>query len=334
MPQQKQETITVPDLTGKIVVVTGASDGIGLGLAGRLAARGAEVLMPVRNPGKGAAAVKRIGSVAPGARVSTRELDLSSLQSIATFGAVLKKEGRPIHILINNAGVMTPPLRQTTADGLELQFATNFLGHFALTAHLLPLLQAGGARVTSQTSFGARDGVFNWDDLQWEHQYDAMTAYNQSKLALMIFGLELDRRSKEGRWGISSNVCHPGIVATNLLASHPEMGRASDTFAARMIRLLSHTGVLAQNVDGGVLPALYAATTPRAEGGHFYGPSGMLHVSGPPTSQEIYGSAKNMADATRLWAVSEELAGLTFSLDATPSNTGAARGPIAILANP
>ena len=158
MPQQKQE-LAVPDLTGKIVVVTGASDGIGLGLAARLAARGAEVLMPVRNPEKGAAAVKRIGSVTPGAAVSTRELDLSSLKSIATFAAVMKNEGRPIHILINNAGVMTPPLRQTTSDGLELQFATNFLGHFALTAHLLPLLQAGGARVTSQTSFGARDGV-------------------------------------------------------------------------------------------------------------------------------------------------------------------------------
>jgi len=177
MPRKKPDII-VPDLTGKFVIVTGASDGIGLGLAGRLAAAGADVVMPVRNPTKGAAALDRIRTATPGANVSIRELNLSSLASVATFSQRLNAEGRPIDLLINNAGVMTPPTRQATPDGLELQFGTNYLGHFALVAHLLPLLRAGKARVTSQVSFGATQGAFNWDDLQWATKYVPMRAYN------------------------------------------------------------------------------------------------------------------------------------------------------------
>jgi len=312
MPRKKPD-IAVPDLTGQFVIVTGASDGIGLGLAGRLAAAGADVVMPVRNPTKGAAALERIRAATPRANVSTRELDLSSLASVATFSDRLNAEGRPIDLLINNAGVMTPPTRQTTPDGLELQFGTNYLGHFALVAHLLPLLRAGKARVTSQVSFGAAQGAFNWDDLQWAQKYAPMRAYNQSKLALMVFGLELDRRGKAGGWGITSNVAHPGITATNLLAAHPEMGRDGDTFMVRMIRRLARGGVLAQTVEGGFLPALYAATSPRARGGLFYGPSGFAHLAGAPAEQKIYKPATSEPDAVRLWGLSEQLSGVRFS---------------------
>jgi NAD(P)-dependent dehydrogenase (short-subunit alcohol dehydrogenase family) len=311
--------IDVPDLTGKLAVVTGASDGLGLGLAGRLAAAGADVIMPVRNPAKGDAAVDRIHRATPGARVSTRELDLSSLQSVASLGATLNAEGRPIDILINNAGVMTPPTRQVTQDGFELQFGANHLGHFALVADLLPLLRAGNARVTTQSSISARTAKFNWDDLQWEHAYNANRAYGQSKLAIMLFGLELQRRSTAGGWNVTSNVAHPGITATNLLASHPEMGRAKDTFSVRIIRQLSRGGHLAQSVDEGILPALYAATSMQAKGGAFYGPSGFGQLAGEPAEQKMYRPALSDADATRIWTVSEELAHVSFPASSTPS---------------
>ena len=309
---RKKPDIIVPDLTGSFVIVTGASDGIGLGLVGRLAVAGADVVLPVRNPTKGTAKLERIRAATPGAHVSIRELDLSSLASVAAFGDHLNAEGRPINLLINNAGVMTPPTRQVTADGLELQFGTNYLGHVALVAHLLPLLRAGTARVTSQTSFGAASAAINWDDLQWERKYVAMRAYNQSKLALMVFGLELDRRSAAGGWGITSNVAHPGLTATNLLAAHPEMGRDVDTVMVRLIRWLSCGGVLAQMVEGGLLPALYAATSPQAKGGLFYGPGGIAHLAGAPAEQKIYQPATSEADATRLWDLSEHLAGVRF----------------------
>ncbi|TDB83278.1 SDR family NAD(P)-dependent oxidoreductase, partial [Micromonospora fluostatini] len=197
--------ITLPDLSGKRAVVTGASDGMGLGMATRLAAAGAEVILPVRNPRKGEAAITTIRRAAPGATFSLRSLDLSSLESVAALGDTLREEGHPIHILINNAGVMRPPNRQSTADGFELQFGTNHLGHFALVGRLLPLLRAGGARVTSQVSIAARRGRINWDDLNWDRSYHGMRAYSQSKIAFGLFGLELDRRSRAHGWGITSN---------------------------------------------------------------------------------------------------------------------------------
>jgi NAD(P)-dependent dehydrogenase (short-subunit alcohol dehydrogenase family) len=164
--------ITIPDLSGKRAVVTGASDGMGLVIARRLAAAGAEVVLPVRNPTKGEAAIAKIKRDVPNADVSLRSLELSSLASVAALGDTLRAEGDPIHLLINNAGVMTPPDHQTTADGFELQFGTNHLGHFALVAHLMPLLRAGGARVTSQVSVAARSGAINWDDLNWDRSYN------------------------------------------------------------------------------------------------------------------------------------------------------------------
>ncbi|WP_328468642.1 SDR family oxidoreductase [Actinoplanes sp. NBC_00393] len=306
--------ITVPDLSGKIAVVTGASDGVGLGLAGRLAAAGAEVVMPVRNQRKGEAAIARIKQQHPGATLSLRHLDLSSLASVAALGATLRAENRPIHILINNAGVMTPPDRQRTADGFELQFGSNHLGHFALVAELLPLLRAGRARVTSQISVAANENAINWDDLNWERSYSGRRAYSQSKIAFGLFGLELDRRSRAGGWGITSNLAHPGVAPTNLLAARPEVGRAKDTAGVRLIRVLSRLGILLGTVETALLPALLAATSPDARGGRLYGPSGLGHLSGAPAEQEIYSRLRSHDDARRVWEISEELTGASLSV--------------------
>lgn len=307
--------ITVPDLSGRRAVVTGASDGLGVGLAGRLAAAGAEVIMPVRNQRKGEAAIERIRRSAPGATVSLRELDLSNLESVAALGRTLTQEDRPIHLLINNAGVMTPPERQRTADGFELQFGSNHLGHVALVAHLLPLLRAGQARVTSQVSVAAARGSINWDDLNWERSYDGMKAYRQSKIALGLFGLELDRRSRAAGWGISSNLAHPGVAPTNLLAARPEVGRAKDTLGVRVIRALSARGLLVGTVEGAALPALYAAASPDAQPGRLYGPGGLGHLGGAPAEQKLYPTLRGDEQADRIWRVSQELTEVPFPQD-------------------
>lgn len=302
--------IPVPDLSGKRAVVTGASDGMGLGMAAWLAAAGAEVVMPVRNLPKGEAALAKIRQQAPGGEVSLRSLDLSSLASVEAFGKTLIEEGRPVHLLINNAGVMTPPNRQTTADGFELQFGTNHLGHFALVAHLLPLLRAGQARVTSQVSIAANQSAINWGDLQWERSYHGQRAYSQSKIAFGLFGLELNRRSEAGDWGITSNISHPGVAPTNLLSARPEMGRDKDTLGVRVIRFLSARGIIAGTVETAKFPALYAATSPDAKPGWFYGPSGPLHLGGLPAEQKLYSRLTSTQEATRVWQTSEQLTGL------------------------
>ncbi|WP_199511879.1 SDR family oxidoreductase [Nucisporomicrobium flavum] len=311
MPR-KPVTITVPDLSGKRAVVTGASDGVGLRLATRLAAAGAEVVIPVRNPAKGEAAVAGIRHQVPGARVSLRTLDLSSLESVAALGATLRQDGEPIHFLINNAGVMTPPDRQVTADGFELQFGTNYLGHFALVAHLMPLLRAGRARVTSQLSVAANSNRINWDDLNWERSYDGMRAYSQSKIAFGLFALELSRRSLRHGWGITSNLSHPGVAPTSLLSARPEVGRGRDTAARRLIGALSERGILVGTAESAALPALYAATAADARDGGFYGPRGLGHLSGPPAEQKLYSRLRSPADAERIWRVSEELTSISM----------------------
>lgn len=279
--------ITVPDLTGKLALVTGASDGLGLALAERLARAGADILLTVRNQAKGAAAADRIRAAAPATTITVRKLDLSSLASVAAMADELIADGRPIDILINNAGIMTPPSRRQSEDGFELQLATNHLGHFALTAQILPLLRAGQARVTTQASVAANQHGVRWEDLQWERSYNKNKAYSSSKIAVALFGMQLDRLSGTRGWGITSNVAHPGISATNLLASHPEMGRTSDTLSVRIIRRLATTRIpLAQTAAEGILPALYAATSPDADGGRFYGPSGPMRLTGAPAEQK------------------------------------------------
>ncbi len=311
MPR-KNIDIQVPDLSGKRAVVTGASDGIGLGLATRLAAAGAEVIMPVRNRLKGEKALDKIKQVVPAAEISLRDLDLSSLNSVESLGQTLRVEGQPIHILINNAGVMTPPNRQETADGFELQFGANYLGHFALVAHLLPVLKAGQARVTSQVSIAANQGAINWEDLNWEQNYQGMKAYSQSKIALGLFSLELDRRSQAGNWGISSNLSHPGVAPMNLLAARPELGRSKDTPGRRIIRSLSEWGIILGTVERAKLPALMAATAPEAKSAALYGPSGPGHLGGAPAEQRMYSRLRNTEDAKRIWKISEELVKADF----------------------
>ena len=304
--------ITVPDLTGKRAIVTGASDGIGFTIAARLARAGAEVVMPVRNAAKGEAAAQRILTETADAKVSVRTLDLSSLDSVAQLSDQLLHEGRAIDILINNAGVMTPPTRQVTADGFELQFETNHLGHFALVAQLLPLLRAGKAHVTTQVSLSANQHGINWDDPNWEKGYDAFKSYSHSKIALGLFAMELHRRSTAEGWGIQSNLSHPGISPTNLLAAQPQMGRAKDTTAVKMIRALSRRGILFGTPQSAALPAVYAATSSDAKGGMFYGPKGFQHLSGAPAEEPLYSRLASAEDARTMWELSERLVGVSF----------------------
>ncbi|GAA1394183.1 SDR family oxidoreductase [Pseudonocardia kongjuensis] len=305
--------ITLPDLTGKLAVVTGASDGIGAVIARRLAGAGAELIMPVRNPAKGERAAGAIREQVPGARITTGPLDLASLTSVAAFGKQVVDDGRPVHILVNNAGVMNPPSRRTTEDGFEVQFGTNHLGHFALTQALLPVLREGTARVVNQTSISARSGrgTINWDDPNWESGYDVNRAYTQSKIATGLFGRELDARSLAGGWGITSTLSHPGVSPTNLLAAQPGMGRQSDTLGVRAIRVMSRIG-LAGTVESAALPALMAATGPESQRGRFFGPTGPGSVGGAPGEQKLWPPLTSMDDARRLWELSEELVGLRY----------------------
>ena len=306
----RKHDIPTADLSGQLAIVTGASDGIGRVIAMRLARAGAEVVMPVRNASKGEGAAAEVRAQAPGARVSTRALDLSSLDSVAELVNTLTAEGRPINLLINNAGVMTPPHRQNTRDGFELQWGTNHLGHFALTLGLLPLLREGRARVTHQTSIAARRGVINWDDLNWDNGYDGMRAYTQSKIAVGLFARELDARSRQGDWGVTSNLSHPGVSPTNLLAAQPAMGRSTQTGGRRAIILLSKVGITG-TVTSAASPALMAATDPVARGDQFYGPKRL--VGGAPTRQKLWSPMRNMDDARRTWETSSNLVGARFA---------------------
>ena len=306
-------TYEIPDQAGKLVVVTGASDGLGLQIATRLAVAGADLVLPVRNPHKGATAVERIRAAAPRAQVTTADLDLASLTSVRALSDNLLADGRPVDILINNAGVMTPPTRHETQDGFELQFGTNFLGHFALTAGILPLLREGSARVTTLSALAARSGSFQWDDLQYHGRYEAMKAYGQSKLAEMLFALELDRRSHAAGWGIVSNTAHPGLTLTNLQTSGWNMGRDKTSVRTASFRLAPKLlPFLVQRPQTGALPALYAATSPNARGGAFYGPDGFAHLTGGPTEQKLYRAAEDRDTASRIWAEGEKLAQISF----------------------
>ena len=302
--------IPVPDLAGTLALVTGASDGIGFNIAARLARAGAEVIMPVRNQTKGQAAAQRIRERIPSAKLDVRALDLSSLESVAGLADELLREERPVNIQINNAGVMTPPTRQVTREGFELQLATNHLGHFALTARLLPLLRAGGARVTTQVSVAANQHAVRWDDINWEQGYHPMKAYSSSKIAVGLFAMELHRRSATEGWGIQSNLSHPGISPTNLLSAQPQMGRSKDTPQVKVIRALSRRGILVGTAESAALPAVYAATSPDAKGGHFYGPGGFQHLRGAPAEQTLYSRLRSPEDSRKLWDLSERLVGV------------------------
>lgn len=293
---------SIPDLTGRLAVVTGASDGLGRVIATRLAAAGADVVLPVRNQQKGAAVAADIRAAAPGVTVTVAALDLASLDSVDELVEQRLADGRAIDLLINNAGVMTPPVWTPTADGFELQFGTNHLGHMALTLGLLPLLRAGNARVVQQTSIAALRAAIAWDDPNFERGYAAMPAYQQSKLACALFGFELQRRSVEQGWGITSTVAHPGVSPTNLFAAHGAGGR--EPLEARAVRLLARVGV-AGSVPSAAAPAIMAAVDPDGRGGEFYGPKRL--TAGPPTRISPWKPMRSRDDARRLWDLSVEL---------------------------
>jgi NAD(P)-dependent dehydrogenase (short-subunit alcohol dehydrogenase family) len=307
--------LSIPDLSGKFAVVTGSNSGLGLGVTKRLSAAGADVVMAIRNRAKGEAAIAEIRAQVPDAKLTIKNLDLSSLPSVAALGEELTSEGRPIDILVNNAGVMQPPQRDTTADGFELQFGSNHLGHFALTAHLLPLLRAAdNPRVVSLSSLAARFGRINFDDPNFERTYSANLSYGQSKIATLMFALELDRLSHRLGWGLMSNAAHPGLCKTNLQLSGPSHGHEKPTAMTRFYQFSwRYLPFMWQEVDDGILPVLYAAVDPKAHGAEFYGPRGFQELAGGGiTEAKITDRAANPEDCRRLWQLSEQLTGVSY----------------------
>ena len=298
-------TSDIPPQHGRTALVTG-NGGLGYETALALARAGASVLIAGRDTDKGTEAKRRIRHAAPGANVQFVPLDLASLASIASCGAGLRASLDRIDLLVNNAGVMAPPERRTTDDGFELQFGTNHLGHFALTAELLPLLRrSDDARVVTLSSVAARQGRFDFDDLQSHRDYQPMVAYAQSKLASLVFAMELQRRSDAFGWNLRSIAAHPGIARTDLLLN----GAGPDSGAGRARRWL---WFLFQPAADGAWPTLYAATAPKAEGGAYYGPGYLGETRGAPNMARVPDAALNLGDALRLWQVSEQLTGLWF----------------------
>jgi NAD(P)-dependent dehydrogenase (short-subunit alcohol dehydrogenase family) len=310
-------TLAVPDLSGRFAVVTGANSGLGFGLAKRLAAAGAEVVMAIRSRAKGESAIAEIRRELPSAKLNIRHLDLSALKSVAGLGEQLLAEGRPIDVLINNAGVMTPPRRQETNDGFELQFGTNHLGHFALTGHLLPLLRAAdSARVVTVSSLAATQRNLDssaFADPNARHGYKPMRSYGMAKLAQLMFAVELDRRSRLGGWRLMSNTAHPGLSKTNLL-SGASYGRDKPTLQARLTQLTWRLlPFMWLEIDEGIKPALYAAVSPDAQGGKYYGPRGFYEtVGGGVTFAGVPRLARSETDMRQLWQLSEQLTGVTY----------------------
>jgi NAD(P)-dependent dehydrogenase (short-subunit alcohol dehydrogenase family) len=307
-------SVEIPDLSGRFAVVTGANSGLGFGLAKRLAAAGADVVMAIRSQAKGETAIAAIRREVPAAKLGIRTLDLSSLKSVAALGDELAAEGRPIDILINNAGVMTPPQRQQTDDGFELQFGANHLGHFALTGHLLPLLRAAkSARVVTVSSLAATQKQLDFGDPNAEHSYKPMRSYGVAKLAQLMFAVELDRRSRRGGWGLMSNAAHPGLTKTNLL-SGASYGRDKPTLQARLTQLTWRLlPFMWLDVDEGIKPTLYAAVSPDAEGARYYSPRGFYEtVGGGVTFAGVPRLTRSEAETDQLWQLSERLTGLTY----------------------
>jgi len=292
----KWTTADIPDQTGRTAVVTGANTGLGYETAAALAAKGAHVVLAVRNLEKGEEAARRIEQATPGAQIQLQELDLTSLDSIRTAADELRTAHESIDLLINNAGVMMTP-KSTTKDGFELQFGTNHLGHFALTNLLLDRVQAApGSRIVTVSSVGHRfaRGI-RFDDLQWERDYNRIRAYGQSKLANLLFTYELQRRL-QGTDTIAV-AAHPG-------GSNTELTRNLPRFVAVAMPLFKP---LFQGPDMGALPTLRAATDPGVLGGQYYGPDGFGEQRGYPKVVASSTASHDTDAQRRLWAVSEEL---------------------------
>ena len=261
---------------------------------------------------RGQAALQNIRLAHPGATIDYENLDLASLVSVRAFAAKFAGAHGALDLLVNNAGVMLPPKRYETADGFELQFGTNYLGHFLLTALLLPLLRAGAApRIVSLSSAAHKmQADIHFDDLQWTKRFNSWQAYAQSKLAMLIFALELQRRSDAGGWGLMSNAAHPGFARTGLQSAGPGLGRTSPSVIENLTNLFGP--LVSQTAAEGALPTLFAATAPDARPGAYYGPQGLFELKGPPGPATISAKARDPQIASRLWAVSGQLTGAVW----------------------
>ncbi|WP_405061743.1 SDR family oxidoreductase [Kribbella sp. NBC_01505] len=301
----------VPDQTGKLAVVTGANSGTGKEAAKRLAAAGARVVMAVRTVAKGEAARAEILAEVPGAQLEVRRVDLADLASIQEFAEGLAADEPHLDLLVNNAGVMHPPERMATADGFELQFGSNFLGPFALTIRLLPLVLAAPApRIITMSSGTASYGKLNFDDLNWERQYRAEQAYAQSKLADLMMSNQLAKIATDRGWNLRSVAAHPGFTHTNLQTAGAALVTGGTTpLLHRVLARLLPT----QEVAEGTEPLLYAATSPDAQHGAYYGPSKFFGLVGPTKLTNQPKRARNEPDAARLWSAAEALTGVELA---------------------
>jgi NAD(P)-dependent dehydrogenase (short-subunit alcohol dehydrogenase family) len=307
----------VPDQSGRRFVITGANSGTGKEAAKRLAGAGAQVVMAVRTPAKGEAAREEILRAVPDAKLEVRRIDLADLGSVREFAQGLLDEDAPINVLVNNAGVMAPPKRMTTAEGFELQFGSNFLGPFALTNLLLPhLLSSESPRVTTMASGAANFGRINFRDLQFAESYRPAKAYAQSKLADLLLGLHLARVADDRGWNLLSTIAHPGYTRTNLQTAGPNLGRTTKHFNP-----LTDLPILpSQDVVTGTEPLLFAATEPGARQGAYYGPRGFGGLVGLTKKVDLPRSSRGVDLAASLWAVAENLTGTTLPVGVvTPS---------------
>jgi NAD(P)-dependent dehydrogenase (short-subunit alcohol dehydrogenase family) len=308
---------TVPDQAGKLVVVTGANSGTGREATRRLAAAGAHVIMAVRTIAKGDQARAEILAQHPEARLEVRHVDLADLASVREFAEGLLADGTPVDVLVNNAGVMAPPTRMTTADGFELQFGSNYLGPFALTVRLLPLvLAAASARVVTMTSGLASFGRIRFGDLQWEHRrYSPTSTYAQSKLADLMLTQHLAVIAEQRGWELVSTAAHPGFTRTNLQTAGASLGRERP----KRTPYNSLPFLPSQAVEPGTEPLLYAATSPDAVSGGYYGPGGRFGLVGPTTTVRVPRRARDATTAARLWTEAEHLTGVALPTPAAPA---------------
>jgi NAD(P)-dependent dehydrogenase (short-subunit alcohol dehydrogenase family) len=302
----------MPDMTGKIVIITGANSGLGLESTKAIAAKGATVVMACRNLSKAEKAKTEVLQIVPNAKLDLMQLDNASLDSVRAFVNAFKAKYDRLDILLNNAGVMAIP-RQETVEGFEMQLGVNHLGHFALTGLLLDVITSTpGARIHNTSSSAAFTGLINFDDLMGKENYSRWGAYGQSKLANAVFATELNRRLQEAGHDTISNSSHPGLVMGNLQANSLE--QSGTPFIERILYRIG-SALMAQDVSMGVLPQLYAAVAPEAKGGVFYGPKTM-RLRGYPAEQKCNDALDDAALLKRFWEVSEELTGIQY----LPSN--------------
>jgi NAD(P)-dependent dehydrogenase (short-subunit alcohol dehydrogenase family) len=299
----------IPNLSGKVVIVTGANSGLGLESTKALAAKGATVVMACRNLSKAEKAKAEVLQNVPNAKLDLMQLDNANLESVQAFAKAFKAKYVRLDILLNNAGVMAIP-RQETAEGFEMQLGVNHLAHFALTGLLLDVITGTpGARVHNTSSSAAFSGAIYFDDLMGEKEYGRWTAYGQSKLANIFFANELNKQLNAAGHDTISNSSHPGLVMTNLQTN--SLGQSGNSLLERLLYGIV-SPFLAQDVTMGVLPQLYASTAPDAKGGVFYGPK-TFRLRGYPAEQHANDAADDVAALKRFWELSEELTGVHYS---------------------